>query len=80
LIANAESYKFLEECLKYSMLPVADVSAHYAAFQAVIAAFVAVNSPFEINISTSLRNKVQYAHTDTHRFVAMQYRAASASA
>jgi hypothetical protein len=59
MTVKTESYKFLEECLKYSMLPVTDVSTHYAAFQAIIAAFVAVNSPFEINISTCLRNKVQ---------------------
>jgi hypothetical protein len=62
---ETESYKFLEECLKYSMLPVADVLAHYTAFQAIIAAFVAVNSRFEINISTGLRNKV-YIACDVH--------------
>jgi hypothetical protein len=63
---ETESYKFLEECLKYSMLPVADVSAHYAAFQAIIAAFVAVNSRFEINISTALRNKVYIVEFRIH--------------
>jgi hypothetical protein len=55
---NTESYKFLEECLKYSMLPVTDISTHYTAFTAIVTAFVAVNSPFEINICTTLRNKV----------------------
>jgi hypothetical protein len=58
-LLQSESYKFLEEAIKYSAMPTADATAHYKAFVAIKESFIAVNSAFEVNISTSLRNQVR---------------------
>jgi hypothetical protein len=70
LLLHTESYKFLEEAIKYSNMPTADAAAHFKAFVAIRDSFIAVNSAFEVNISTSLRNQVR-DQISTHQLPAV---------
>jgi hypothetical protein len=40
-------------------MPTADATAQFKAFVAIKDSFIAVNSTFEVNISTALRNQVR---------------------
>jgi hypothetical protein len=52
-------------------MPTADAAAHYKAFVAIRDSFIAVNSAFEVNISTSLRNQVRtlISTTSMHQLI-----------
>jgi hypothetical protein len=43
-------------------MPAADAAAHFKAFVAIKDSFIAVDSAFEVNISTALRNQVCTLH------------------
>lgn len=54
----ADSYKFLRDAQTYSDTVYTSVDAQHAAYQLIMRECILAKSPYEINISSSLRNKV----------------------